>query len=62
MLFLTFYSCKKSTTTVFNSVQITPIIEDSSLNIRALELNEKALVAVSSLEIYIVMILESKSL
>ena len=49
MFFLTFYGCKKSISTpVFNTVQITPIIEDSLLNIRALELNSKELVAVSS--------------
>ena len=49
MFFLTFYGCKKSILTpVFNTVQITPIIEDSLLNIRALELNSKELVAVSS--------------
>ena len=49
MFFLTFYGCKKSISTpVFITVQITPIIEDSLLNIRALELNSKELVAVSS--------------
>ena len=49
MFFLTFCGCKKSISTpVFNAVQITPIIEDSLLNIRALELNNKELVAVSS--------------
>ena len=49
MFFLIFYGCKKSISSpVFNTVQITPIIEDSLLNIRALELNNKELVAVSS--------------
>jgi photosystem II stability/assembly factor-like uncharacterized protein len=50
MLFLALYGCKNSKPLpVFSAVQIIPIIEDSLLNIRALELDKKALVAVSSL-------------
>ena len=63
MFFLTFCGCKKSISTpVFNAVQITPIIEDSLLNIRALELNSKELVAVSSVGDVYHFDLKSKSL
>ena len=50
ILFLALYSCNKSIpVSVFSHIQITPIIEDSLLNVRAIELNNKTLVAISSL-------------
>jgi photosystem II stability/assembly factor-like uncharacterized protein len=63
MLFLTLYGCKKSKPTpVFNAVQITPIIEDSLLNVRAIALNSKELVAISSVGDVYHFDLKSKSL
>ncbi len=46
---LALYGCKKPISApIFEGVFISPILEDSLLNIRAIELNNKALVAVSS--------------
>ena len=63
MFFLALYGCKNyKPIPVFNTVQITPIIEDSLLNIRALELNSKELVAISSVADVYHFDLKSKSL
>lgn len=63
MFFLALYGCKNyKPIPVFYTVQITPIIEDSLLNIRALELNSKELVAISSVADVYHFDLKSKSL
>lgn len=64
IFFLFLVGCKKSNSKslVFSSVEIVSILEDSLLNIRAMELNTKELVAVSSIGDVYLYDLKSKNL